>query len=103
MLVTFSCEAYENITMFGGVAARLLKMMGHSGTVPGAISAPDVPSALIQLKTTIEREKEKPSPSLLEKSNDDDEDQVVSIVHRALPLIALLQAAVNKKCDVMWK
>ena len=46
MLVTFSCSAYADITMFGDVAVRLLKLMGHSGTVPGAILAEDVQAAL---------------------------------------------------------
>ncbi len=35
MPVTLFCPAYANITMFGDVAVRLLKLMGHSGTVPG--------------------------------------------------------------------
>ena len=39
MLVTFSCPAYADITMFGDVAVRLLQLMGHSGTVPGALLA----------------------------------------------------------------
>ena len=37
MLVTFSTSAYADITMFGDVALRLLKLMGHSATVPGAM------------------------------------------------------------------
>ena len=49
MLVTFSCPVYADITMFGDVAVRLLKMMGHSGTVPSAIVAADVPAALERL------------------------------------------------------
>jgi len=46
MLVTFRTSAYANITMFGDIAVTLLKMMGHSGTVPSAIRADDVPAAL---------------------------------------------------------
>ena len=34
MLVTFTTNAYADITMFGDVALAMLKMMGHSGTVP---------------------------------------------------------------------
>ena len=49
MLVTFSCPVYANITMFGDVAVRLLKLMGHSGTTPGALLADDVPAALERL------------------------------------------------------
>jgi len=32
--------------MFGDVALAMLKMMGHTATVPGAILAEDVPAAL---------------------------------------------------------
>ena len=54
MLVTFTTKAYADITMFGDVAITLLKMMGHSGTVPSAIRAKDVPEALRQLKAAVE-------------------------------------------------
>ena len=57
MLVTFTCPAYADITMFGDVAIRLLKMMGHSGTVPGALLAEDVPAALQRLEAAIEAER----------------------------------------------
>jgi len=43
MLVTFTTKAYADITMFGDVAVAMLKMMGHSTTVPGAIVAEEVP------------------------------------------------------------
>ena len=97
MLITFICNAHENITMFGEVAVQLIKMMGHSGTVPSAILAADVPAAFAQLTQAIDR-----GPS---KSSVDDEDSEpgVSLRHRALPLIELLQAAAKEKCDVLWK
>ena len=46
MLVTFTTDAYADITMFGDVALKMLRMMGHSATVPSAILAADVPEAL---------------------------------------------------------
>ncbi|WP_293266419.1 DUF1840 domain-containing protein, partial [Neptunomonas sp.] len=54
MLVTFTTDAYGSITMFGDVALAMFKMMGHSGSVPGAILAADVPVALSKLTTAIE-------------------------------------------------
>ena len=101
MLVTFTCKAYADITMFGDVALGMLKMMGHSETVPGAILAEDVPAALDRLKRAI---KAAPSSSESKKSEDDDSDEPpVSLAHRALPLIELLTAAAQQKADVMWK
>lgn len=44
MLVTFTTSAYADITMFGDVAVHLLKLMGHSATMPGALLAEDIPN-----------------------------------------------------------
>jgi hypothetical protein len=101
MLVTFSCPAYADITMFGDVAIRLLNLMGHSGTVPGALLAADVPAALERLEAAVEADKQ--SPPEPEKSTEgEDGEPDVSLPHRALPVIELLKAAVQAKCDVMW-
>ena len=100
MLVTFSTDAYADITMFGDVAQALLKMMGHSGTVPSAILAEDVPAALSRLTAGIEATKVAPTVEV--EAEDEDEPQV-SLSNRALPLIDLLTAAAKDGCDVMWK
>lgn len=94
MLVTFTTDVSAEITMFGDVALTLLKMMGHSGTVPGAILAEEVPMALSRLTAAIEVEES--SPSIVDKSG-------VSMATRALPLINLLTAAAKAECNVMWK
>jgi hypothetical protein len=103
VLVTFRTSAYANITMFGDVAIRLLKLMGHSGTVPSAILADDVPAALERLKAAVASDKaaaaENPPTG---ERGDDSEEPPVSLAHRAFPLIELLEAAAGKKCDVMW-
>ena len=98
MLVTFTTDAYADITLFGDVALTLLKMMGHSATVPGAILAADVPVALSRLTAAIDAEKL--SPSVEDKDGD---EPSVSLAHRGLPLINLLAAAAKSGCNVMWK
>jgi hypothetical protein len=100
MLVTFSCPAYADITMFGDVAVRLLKLMGHSGTVPGALLAEDVQAALERLEAAVEADKQ--LPELEESGEGDDDEPAVSLSHRALPLIELLKAAAKARCHVMW-
>ena len=110
MLTTFKCDAYADITLFGDVAQRLLKMMGHSGTVPGAILAEDIPVALDRLKCAIEAEKSKatatlePAPEPVDDvQGEERDDQAVRFEYRALPLIELLTAAAKKNCNVMWE
>jgi hypothetical protein len=98
MLVTFTTEAYADITMFGDVALKMLKMMGHSATVPGAIRAEDIPLALSKLKTAIDAEKLLPP-----HANKNSDEPAVSLASRALPLINLLAAAAKEETYVTWK
>lgn len=103
MLVTFSCKAHENITMFGDVAQTLIKMMGHSGTIPSALRAEEVPGALERLRQNVEKAKHTSPLKDNEKKWDEQEEPDVSLKHRAIPLISLLEAASHAKCNVMWK
>jgi len=100
MLVTFSTPVYADITMFGDVAIRLLKLMGHSGTVPGALLAADVTPALERLRAGVRTQTA--SSASEEPAEDEDGKPVVSLSHRALPLIELLAAAAKADRDVMW-
>lgn len=98
MLVTFTTKAHADIIMFGDIALAMLNMMGHSTSVPGAILADDVPAALTRLTAAVEAEKSSPPVA-----NRDEAEPVVSLAHRALPLIDLLAAAAQANTYVMWK
>lgn len=98
MLVTFTTKAYADITMFGDVGLSMLRMMGLSGTVPGAIVADDIPDALAKLRQAVDQQEPEQTAQ-----DDDDGEPVVSLHHRALPLLELLAAAEKEGADVMWK
>jgi hypothetical protein len=109
MIVTFRSKAHADIIMFGDIAISLLKLMGHSGTVPSALLAEDVPAALERLKTAIAAQKatvEDESDSVQDddddNDNDDSDERPVDLAHRALPLIELLEASATANCNVMW-
>jgi hypothetical protein len=102
MLVTFTTKAYASITMFGDVAVTLLKLMGHSGTVPGALLADDIPPALERLKAAVSADPNRPLDPGSTGHADDEENRHVSLAHRALPLIELLGAAARERETVMW-
>jgi hypothetical protein len=106
MLVTFRTAVWADITMFGHVAEALLRMMGQSGAVPGALLAPDVPAALARLKSAIERDGALPGPEVPgatpKRDNDEEAAPPVNLRQRAFPLIGLLEAAAREKEDVTW-
>ena len=99
MLVTFTTDDYGDVIMFGDVALAMLRMMGHTPTVPGAILAADVPAALGRLTAAIDAAKASP-PVADEQAQD---EPAVSLANRALPLINLLKAAARSNSRVMWK
>lgn len=101
MLITFRTEAYGSITFFGDVALRLLHYMGQSGRVPGAIVAKDVAQALALLSQALDQEAKQPPPATFPGMTQEEEPEI-SLTQRAIPLIALLQAAVDQHCDVLW-
>jgi len=102
MLITFSTPAYPKITMFGDIAVKLLKLMGHSGKIPGALSAADVPVALEKLRAGVQAQlaaEPEPEPAEIQ---DPAAEPRVGLATRAFPLIELLQAAADAEKEVMW-
>ena len=99
MLVTFSTARYSDIMLFGDIAKQLLQLMGHSGTIPGAILADDVPKALQGLQQGLET----PASADAAEQAKEGKSIHVSLNKRALPLIELLQSAIKNHSDVMWK
>ena len=87
--------------MFGDVAIKLIKSMGHSGTVPGVIQVEDLPMALEQLQTSVRAEMAIDQDCYQGQASDESENYV-SFDKRAKPLIELLEAAIEQNTDVMW-
>jgi hypothetical protein len=99
MLIRFDSKA-GSITTFGEVAVKLLRMMGQSGSVPGAILAQDIPAAVQRLRQALSGERE---PRAEKKPDDDDKEPPVELAKRAGPLIDLLERAAKQNADVIWE
>lgn len=105
MLVTFKTSSYADITMFGDAAVSLLKLMGQSGNVPGALLAADLPDALKTLHDGLDKlraEGGESVPSDISNNDDDDAAPPVALHTRAGPLISLLESAIAANDNVQW-
>jgi len=106
MIVKFSTRSGA-LTMHGEAAVTLLKAMGHSGTVPGAILAPDLPQALAGLRRTLETQADAPSPEPGAPAQDSEEREdaapTVTLRMRAMPLIDMIETAIARQSDLMWE
>ena len=98
MLIRFQSPAHASITMFGEIAKPMLRMMGMTGDIPGALQPEDVPAALERLRKAVGAA---PQPQQDDRSKDD--SPRVGLSTRAYPLIRLLDAAAKKKQYVMWE
>ena len=98
MLVKFDSKA-GTLTTFGDVAVQLLRLMGQSGGVPGAILAQDIPAAVERLKKGVGAHTEPASA----RKPDDDQEPPVGLGQRAFPLIELLERAAKTGADVIWE
>lgn len=103
MLIRFESKV-GGFTMFGDVAVSLLKLMGHSGTVPGAILAADIPAALAQLRAGLHAQPEEPEVDETEGDTGSEKPEPrVSIHRRAVPLVDLLTRSAQANTDVIWR
>ena len=98
MLVRFDSKA-GSITMFGDVAKRLLRLMGQTGALPGAILAADIPAAVARLRQGVSLGEPPAQPA---PDSRNDEEPPVNLNQRAFPLIELLERAAKQDADVIW-
>lgn len=113
MLVIFRSTATESITMFQDVAVQLLKLMGATGRIPGALGPDDVGPALQTLERATEQIKAgthvtpaRPADNEDTKNEDEDDEEreaPVDLATRAVPLLSILKRAAAAKAEVMWE
>lgn len=109
MIVEFTTR-FGHLTLLGETAVTLLRLAGHSGTVPGAILAAELPAALRSLQRGLVTAGDQPSPPAAPQQDDDDDDEdarerepVVTLRKRAVPLIDMVETAIARGSDLMWE
>ena len=101
MLIQFRSKAGD-ITMFGEPGVQLLKMMGQSGVLPGALLAKDIPAALARLEQAVGAAPAD-APAESRAAAGSDAEPRISIRQRAWPLIELMRRCVKGECDLVWE
>ena len=99
-MIKFSTETGQGLSMFENEAIQMIKAMGMSGNVPGAVKGENVAEALESLKASVDSESESGAK---EPMDDAEESKSVDLSTRAFPLIELLARSVESKEAVMWE
>jgi hypothetical protein len=104
MLIKFKSKTSADFIMFGDIAVTLIQMMGHTGTIPGAMSAAELPGALARLKQALSGKRADSTSEPQEEDADERAgDYPVDLAKRAVPLIDMLTAAIAADSYVMWE
>ena len=96
MPVIFSTPTSHRVFMFDKDAKFMLKAMHTSGNIPGALFPEAVADALEALQKRIEIESNE------EDSAQAEDSKHVDINTKALPLIKLMQGAIEQDEKLMW-
>ena len=103
MPITFKSKYSPDILMLESVARELIRLMGHSGSLPGSLAAQDIAAALTRLEAAV---RDGPVRGLAADRGtaDDNENRepAISAAHRAGPLIKMLQTAAREGQHVIW-
>jgi hypothetical protein len=98
--------------MQGDPAQALLELGGHTGTVPGAVLAADLPTFAQRLRDGLLLAGDRPSPAVpvtasgpSEPRDPDDDgprERPISLRLRAVPLLDMIDTAIRQQSDLMW-
>ena len=103
MPITFKSKYSPDILMLDGVARELIRLMGHSGSVPGSLAAEDIAAALAHLQAAVTAGPARPLAADHGSHEDDDKrDALISVAQRAGPLLAMLETALKEQQHVIW-
>lgn len=103
MPITFKSKRSPDIVMLETMGLELIRMMGHSGTVPGSLAAEDVAVALQHLEEAMKAgggralNAERPDPD-----DEDDGRAQITLAQRAGPLRDMLVDAAEAGDYVIW-
>ena len=100
MLYKFKSPVAADVIMLQPNAEELLKIIGKSPGPTGIVTAAQAPAAIAALHAEIARREAKGNPAPGETASG--EDDVISLRHRAMPFIDLLERSSAAGKDVVW-
>jgi len=110
MLIKFTTR-FGHLLMQGEPALALLRLAGHSGTVPSAVLEADLSAFLARLQTGLELRGDEysPAPAPAEEGDNAESDpeepreRPVKLRLRAVPFVEMIETAIRQQADLMWE
>lgn len=99
MLIKFESKKAASFVMHSPIAEQLLSMMGQGGSTEGSISGVTLSEAIASLDKAIAEQSE----VSVESTDEEAEQEYVSLDARAAPLRDMLQHAQQADSYLMWR
>jgi hypothetical protein len=103
MPITFKSIASGDVLMLGESGKEMLSLLGkNADDSKGIFSLDQLSAAIMTLKQTIAADKALPQPMAEPADSRDDPEIAVRLYQRALPLLELMERALQEKTYVTW-
>ncbi|MDR0458143.1 MAG: DUF1840 domain-containing protein [Burkholderiaceae bacterium] len=103
MLYKFKSPVAADVIMLQPNAEELLKIIGKTPGPTGIVTVAQAPAAIAALRAEIARREAKgAAPGTATGATGNEEDDVISLRHRATPFIELLERSSAAGKDVVW-
>ena len=105
MLIKFKSKASGDVIMLGENGKEMLRLLGKDADdSKGIFTADQLPAAVAALKQAIALDKARPGVSGIEKPMDTSSDASdgVRLYQRALPVLELMERAMQEDAYVTW-
>ena len=101
MLYKFKSKATGDLIMLEQHGSLVLRLIGKEPAPKGILLCADMPQALHDLQTAIERHE----ALAREQAQDDDQSEpaeLITLRQRAVPFMDMLRRCIAHPCDVVW-
>lgn len=105
MLITFKSKASGDVIMLGENGKEMLRLLGKDADdSKGIFSTDQLPGAIAALKQAVAEDKARPDLAQMERPMDTNSDagDGVRLYQRALPVIELMERALQEDTYVTW-
>ena len=94
-MIIFKTKHHADVMMLDQVAHTMIRLMGHSDVVPGALTEEELEHAYQNLSAAMKTNSA--------QSGDSWDNDSVSVAHRGSPLLELLETAIRENEHVIWE
>ena len=102
MIYKFKSKSNGDLIMLEENGRQILEIIGKCGSAKGIVLVEQMSAAIESLETAIAKEHADKQQAPSDDSNTNEEMELLSLRHRALPFIVLLKRCLHDGTELVW-